>query len=247
MRQTIRDLFLMMLVFGVVANAASKSGNTELHIAVMNQDPDQLENLLASGTLANSENANRRSALHYAVLRGPDGGDYSLQMTRQLLSYGANPNLVDSANITPVDVAIARGSHAVVRLLLENGANPNRIHRSGYSILTLAMMYGRDDVARTLQQFGAMHGVSPQEQALVKELPNALDYAKSLREELEANAYAPEALPIIVQQQVSRVWPDMSAKDVDELVEKAEQLAVERQMKCRLCSAQRPTAERGAK
>ena len=235
-----RELLALPVVFvlvelGAFGASVTEFGNTDVHLAVMDQAPDTLEALLQGGTSANAENKRRRVPLHYAVLAGTTGSDYSAQMTRVLLRYGADPNMVDDSNLTPLDIAISRGSPAVVRLLLEYGANPNRVHRNGYSLLTTAMMHGRDDVARLLQEFGAMHGVSAQEQGLVQELPRMMKFSKGLRNGLELSAFVPEAFPGIVARQVSLVYPEMSAEAVKELVEQAAQLAEERKAECRQC------------
>lgn len=57
------------------------------------------------------------TALHHAASHDDPAA------AQLLLDHGADPNLRNSAGFTPLLLAVARGSRAVVELLLEKGAN----------------------------------------------------------------------------------------------------------------------------
>ncbi len=212
---------------------------TSLHKAAIRQQADTLAELLVKGEPANAENHRGRTALHYAVLPGQSGSDYSLRMVKSLLAHGADPNLTDTTGIAPIDLAVSKGTQGVVTALLENGANPNRIARNGYSLLTTAMLHGRAAVAQILTEYGAVPGVSAQEQALLEQLPELLEFSAGLRDSYQLNGGNPESLPNIVQQQISTIWPDMSKEEVERLVDMAGELAETRKARCFACPAKR--------
>lgn len=67
----------------------------------------------------------------------------NLAHTRSLLDHGANPNIQDKDNNTPLHEAVSIGSISITNLLLERGANPNvQNSASGYTPLMLASFQG---------------------------------------------------------------------------------------------------------
>lgn len=226
----------------LVANALA-ADYTELQKAAIRHQADKVTALLAEGAPANAENHRRRTALHYAVLPGQSGSDYSLRMVNAMLAHGADPNLTDDQGIAPIDLAVSKGTQGVVTALLENGANPNRTARNGYSLLTTAMLRGRSAVAQILKDYGAVHGVSAEETALLEYLPQMLEFSSGLKDSYQLNGSNPESLPNIVQRQVSTVWPDMSKEEVERLVEQARELAESRKARCFACPAKRLETE----
>ena len=240
-------LAVSLIVAGLCAAEGAAADHTPLQRAVMRQQADAVDALLEQGASVGAENHRKRTALHYAVLPGQRGSDYSLRMVRVLLAHGADPNHIDATNRAPIDLAIERGTHAVVRLLLANGANPNRIDRNGYSLLTSAMMRGRMDVADSLKEYGARHGLSPRETAILPHLPQATEFSKQLRDTIELNGDNPEAFPGILRQAIATVYPDMSEEIVERLIKQAEDLVAKRQAQCAYCPAKRPRVTGGAK
>lgn len=83
-----------------------------------------------------------------------------LNELKLLLAEGSNPNQVDSANQTPLMIAINKGHYEVVKLLLENGANPNMANVHGQTPLFLAANEGRADMVSELLK----HGANPNQQ-----------------------------------------------------------------------------------
>ncbi len=67
----------------------------------------------------------------------------NLDRTRSLLDHGANPNVRDKDNNTPLHEGVSIGSIPITNLLLERGANPNvQNSASGYTPLMLASFQG---------------------------------------------------------------------------------------------------------
>lgn len=240
-------LAALLVAAGLGAADGVAADYTALQRAAMRQQADQVDALLEQGASVAAQNHRGRTALHYAVLPGQRGSDYSLRMVQALLAHGADPNHTDATNRAPIDLAIERGTHGVVRALLVNGADPNRIDRHGYSLLTSAMMRGRMDIADSLKEFGARHGVSPRETAVLPHLPRAMDFLEEVRDAIELNGDNPEAFPGIVRKAIATVYPDMSEKDLELLMKQAVDLVASRQAKCAYCPAKRPRVTGGAK
>jgi hypothetical protein len=80
---------------------------------------DMMELLLDRGAVIEEQEFLGTTALHWAAMDG------SIDMVALLLSRGADPRRVgrkfDARGQTPVDLALARGHHAVARLLEERG------------------------------------------------------------------------------------------------------------------------------
>lgn len=97
--------------------------NSELHDAIQLQRTDDVKKALAAGADPNScDNNIKEPALFLAVARG------NIEITKLLLSKGANPNIVykeESPRVVPLILAILYNRAAVCKVLLAYGANPN--------------------------------------------------------------------------------------------------------------------------
>jgi len=76
-------------------------------------------------------------------------------MVELLLQNGANPNLSDNENITPLHYAAMNGYENIVKLLLQNGANPNLSHNENIAPLHWAILKGYLNIAKLLLEAGA--------------------------------------------------------------------------------------------
>jgi ankyrin repeat protein len=69
-----------------------------------------------------------------------------LDVVKELLERGANPNLRNSAGQTPLTFAAGRGFAEIVSLLLSKGGNPNDQDDNGDTPLHRAAFFGQTDV-----------------------------------------------------------------------------------------------------
>ena len=95
------------------------SSRTALHCAAYGGFAECVSVLLEEGgATINLQDYEGITALHWACSTG------SLDVVQQLLSAGADPNLmeVDGGRLTPLDYAIIGGHQDVAQLLIENGA-----------------------------------------------------------------------------------------------------------------------------
>jgi ankyrin repeat protein len=83
--------------------------------------------------------------LHAAAYHGKE------EMIGYLIRRGANPNALESRNLTPLYWAAGNGHLEAVRVLLENGADPNL----GESAMKEAQRQGHSDVVALLKRHGA--------------------------------------------------------------------------------------------
>lgn len=100
-----------------------------------------LENLTAR--------AYRPDALLYAAEEG------NLEVARDLLDKGTNPNIADSSDGTPIMYAAAHGRTTVVQLLLARGAQLNAPATMGRTPLMWAARNGHDETVKFLLEKGA--------------------------------------------------------------------------------------------
>ena len=91
---------------------------------------------------------NRRKGL----IRAAEDG--RLDLVRNLLQAGANPNATSDGDLTVLMWAAARGHAEVVRALLESGADLSAQTRRGRTAVQIATQEGHDHVAALLRESG---------------------------------------------------------------------------------------------
>ncbi|MDF2549301.1 MAG: hypothetical protein K0S07_368 [Chlamydiales bacterium] len=97
-----------------------KKGKTILHaLAASDKLGNRLEQALQNCTTVDVQDDEGFSPLHDATINGNENG------VSLLLKKGANPNLMSKARLSPLMLAIAKGSLWMIRELLNFGANPN--------------------------------------------------------------------------------------------------------------------------
>ena len=80
--------------------------------------------------------------------------DGRLDLVRNLLKAGANPNTKSEGDFTVLMWAAARGHVEVVKALLESGADLHALTRRGRTAIEIAMQEGHDHVAALLRENG---------------------------------------------------------------------------------------------
>lgn len=110
-----------------------KEGRTELHNAIIGNMNDRARELIFSGELnLNAQDNQGYTALHAAAQCK------NVEITKLLLSSGANPNLLDAWGNTPLWRALGSGTESaeIIKLLLDEGVDPEKENDSGVSVVT---------------------------------------------------------------------------------------------------------------
>jgi len=119
----------LLLSYGANLYHLASSGRSALHSC---NTVEAAEALIVAGISPNVLNRNRGSPLH--------NGFISTGMTRLLLKYGANPNIINYYGHTPLHVVSSRGTWEVVYYLLCGGCDCSIVGLDGMSAISLARM-----------------------------------------------------------------------------------------------------------
>lgn len=140
--------FLAVLLPALAGTA--QAADTRLADAAMERNIAAVRSLLAEKVDVNASGTDGTPALHWAV-RVDD-----LDMAGLLLGAGADAKLANRYGLTPLAVAAANGSAAMIRLLLDAGADANSTDPAGETVLMLAARTGMTDAVQLLLDRGAM-------------------------------------------------------------------------------------------
>ncbi|HUG12784.1 MAG TPA: ankyrin repeat domain-containing protein [Opitutaceae bacterium] len=107
------------------------------------------------------EEATRRPAFQMGrrLQRAASSGE--LDVVRQLLAGGANPNISNPQGGTPLHAAVIGGHLAVVQALLDAGADGTRRDSDGYTPLERAMQNNQTEIADALRKAADAPPVQP--------------------------------------------------------------------------------------
>ncbi|OGT84049.1 MAG: hypothetical protein A3H91_04175 [Gammaproteobacteria bacterium RIFCSPLOWO2_02_FULL_61_13] len=113
--------------------------------------------LIQSGLDVNTRGDKNETALMRVCSVYDGSGDYSSveAIVRLLLDAGAQVNVVDQYQISPLQSAAGTGNVKAVRVLLKDGADPNLAATSRRGALFEAAVRGHADVIQALLQAGA--------------------------------------------------------------------------------------------
>ena len=95
--------------------------------------------------IVESNNGTKRNALIYAT----DGG--YINIVRLLLDKGADINVKDRYDATPLIIATENEDTDMVQLLLDRGANTNIQESDGYTAFSTAVENGSADIVKLLE------------------------------------------------------------------------------------------------
>ena len=116
-----------------------------LHAAAAEGDVAAIERWLASGSKAEAQDSNGRTALHVAAFAGRHAA------AQTLMRLGANPNALDAQRYDIITIAAVANDVEMLKVALAGGANPGAM-TSPYdgTALIAAAHLGHAEVVRTL-------------------------------------------------------------------------------------------------
>lgn len=109
------------------------------------------ENKEAISQIQSLENINHQD-LNGMCLLHVAAQESNLEVTKELLQKGANPNIIDKYGNSPLWMATfnAKGNYEVVKLLIESKADPNHKNNAGRSPLDFAKQINDQQLANIL-------------------------------------------------------------------------------------------------
>jgi ankyrin repeat protein len=137
-----------------LAFAAKGSGAGSLISAVRDDMAADVAARLRDRDDVNARDDVGTTALAWAAIRN------NPVVVRQLLSAGADPNLVDVTGVGPLAIAVSNDARDIVAMLLEKGADPNAVGDSGETPLMTSVRMGSPEVVKMLLAHGAKVNVS---------------------------------------------------------------------------------------
>jgi ankyrin repeat protein len=135
-------------------NSLDEMGDTPLNCAVVQENVEVADFLLAHGADPNIPNRNGLTPLEQASSRGKDTG---LSLAKLLLAHGAQPNPTNATEfkIPPLEWAVTSDNLELVNLLLDHGASVKSANTNGNTPLHTAASRGDLEIAETLLKHGA--------------------------------------------------------------------------------------------
>ncbi|XP_059488485.1 uncharacterized protein LOC132204174 isoform X2 [Neocloeon triangulifer] len=125
---------------GAHLTAVDKDGDDALHLASMNGKLDNVQYLLGlNGFGVEKKGKQGKTALHWAAQKG------HIAVTKFLLSKGADVNVRNDDNDTPLTLAARFSNEEMCRLLVDSGANLSAVDNDGNDALHLACLDGKLD------------------------------------------------------------------------------------------------------
>ncbi|KAL7060140.1 hypothetical protein AAHC03_09272 [Spirometra sp. Aus1] len=143
-----------LLEAGANVNQADAEGRTPLIAAAYMGCIQVIEILADAGADLNHADQDGRTALCVAAFCVPPSEAHT-EVVASLLQLGADPNLGDRENVTPLIGAAQSGRRRICELCLEADADVDRVDRSGRSALVTAVVNGHVEVVQLLLFWGA--------------------------------------------------------------------------------------------
>lgn len=115
------------------------------------EDFNELESkIMEDKSLVAQKDANHRTILHWAALKGRE------QLVEFLLKFGeCQVDEPDDTNLTPLLLAVLKGSLPICKMLIERGANINQCNAKGQSAVKYAASKNHIEVLNYLLDQGA--------------------------------------------------------------------------------------------
>ena len=144
------DMADLLLFFGADPSLKNSGGNDALLTAVQASNLECSDVLLQNGISPDSSRTSSRETPLMLAARGADTA-----MVALLLDKGANTELVDKRNFTPLAHAIQAGSLETVRLLAADGAYLHYAISPTRNLYDLAVMENQRKIAEWMKESGA--------------------------------------------------------------------------------------------
>jgi len=175
----------LLLIIGVMmfANGPVAAGEYDLHQAVLDNDLQLVQRLLRKGAAINNIGSRKYgygSALHLAVREG------HVEIAKLLLDRGAEVDVLDPDDFTPLHNAAWNGNLEMTELLLAAGADINAGTYDGDTPLTLAQNNDQAQVAEFIQ---AKLQPAPTQQQISKD-PGVFDVSGTYVSEITSHGHA---------------------------------------------------------
>jgi len=143
----------VLLALGKSVDIWNKQGLTPLHIAVNNNQPGLVSDLLKSGAAPGKKTSGGETCYHLAVKNN------TVDCLALLLKFSpgqAEVNTFNDKGQTPLHMAVLTGNQALVKSLLAFGVNPDvQEARCGKTGLFLAVETAHQEIAELLLCYGA--------------------------------------------------------------------------------------------
>ncbi len=131
-----------------LVGAKDKGGETPLHWAAFNGNPDLVRFLLNKGADVDAKNARGLTPLFFSAAQG------RTQAAGLLIERGADVNVRNPLGMTPLIIAVEQGTAELVKTLIAAGADVGIESRIG-TALHRAAFKGQVDIIRILLEAGA--------------------------------------------------------------------------------------------
>ena len=152
-----KQLLISIAAVLVVGCAKPPPPDISIHSATKNGNIKAVKQHLAAGTDVNAKEEDLLgwTPLHYTATSG------NRQITKLLISKGANVNAINSYNYTPLHGATCNGHKEIAELLIANGADVNARDNGGKTPLDETMLdlsLNKKELADLLRKYGGKTG-----------------------------------------------------------------------------------------
>ena len=151
------DVMRWLLDHGANANVLTNARRTPLHVAAYETDLVAVQVLLEHNTDVNLRDNSGDTPLQDILSRlGSSPKGKEVEIVRQLLDHGADPNIPDRRYSTLLHRALCRGWLEIARLLLSHGAKVDEKDRHGWTPFQMASSRGYHEMTKLLLDHGAV-------------------------------------------------------------------------------------------